>query len=179
MIKKFGIEIASVGILIVLFGLVGNSITGNVVKTEEKPEKVVMYIPLTTDVGSTEQGTLTFDFALPPGFKVGNKSVDVIMFIDSVNMPGLKVGYDVNAKKISAGMPLLTTSEVTIFDSQRHKLAYTFQRESRKQAIILDDKILAEGEFTGIADSNAITGFAVFQKWAKVESPIEIKSSFE
>jgi hypothetical protein len=110
---------------------------------------------------------------------VGNRTADVLLFLDSEAIPGLKVGYDTKERKIKGGLPLLSSEELNVIDGNSHKLEYSFHREMGKQNIFLDGKMIAEGEFTGIRDQNMISGFSVYQKWTKIESPIAIKTSFE
>lgn len=177
--RTYVITFAVIMFGLIVLGLIGGKITGYFVK-EKKDEKVVIYFPKSVDFPSSEQGSVLFQFSFPDAsFKVGNRTADFLMFLSSETVPSLKIGYDTKEKKIYAGLPLLLSGEVTILDGQMHKLGYTFSREHKKQALILDDKLLAEGEFNGERGDNALTGFAVYQKIRRVESPLPIDISFE
>ena len=162
---------------IIAFAVIGGRLTGHSVR-EDANEEVVIYFPTSVDFPSSERGTVVFEFSFPDAsFRVGNRTADFLMFLDSVTIPGLKVGYNTKERKIHAGMPVIVSEEVTILDGHSHKMSYSFSRELKKQAIFLDDRLLVEGEFNDKA--NAITGFAVYPNIRMVESTVPIDIRFE
>jgi hypothetical protein len=174
--KKIILGIALILIGVMLFGLLGGKITGNFVKEEEK---LVIYFPTFTDFPNPDQGLVQFDFSFPNAdFKVGNKSAEILMFLSSEKVPGLKIGYNTIEKKIYAGLPMMS-SNVEILDGNRHKLAYAFSKEQKKQKLFLDGKLIAEGDLNTELNQNILTGYSVMQKWIMIESPIKIDTSFE
>ena len=178
MIKKYLVGIVIVLMGLMIYGLIEGTITGNLVK--EKDEKIVINFPKSADFPNPEQGGVVFEFSFPAAsFKVGNKTADILMFLDSEVIPGLKVGYDTKEKKVKAGLPLLSFGEVEVIDGNPHKLMYTFDRANKRQILYLDGRLVAEGEFTGEKSTDGITSFIVYQKWTYIESPIGIKVRFE
>ena len=160
--------------VILAIGYLGNNITGNIIRDEE----LVIYFPATKDFPDSQQGTMTLQFNFPDAiFNVGDQRADLLMFLDSKMIPGLKIFYNQNDKKIYAGLPPLVT-EVVLMDGKGHKLVYAFHRGQRKQFLLLDDKQLAEGEFTG-ATATGITGFTIFEQPKFIESSFPITISFE
>jgi hypothetical protein len=178
--RKYVIAVVVILVGLIVFSIIGGRITGYFVK-EKRDEKVVIYFPKSTDFPSSKQGTVEFHFSFPDAsFRVGNKTADFLIFLSSETIPGLKIGYNTQEKKIYAGIPLLISNEVTILDSQMHKLTYRFSREHKIQGLFLDDKLLIEGKFTGeIGKDNLLTGYAVHQKWKQIESNIPVKVRFE
>jgi hypothetical protein len=175
MIKKYVVGIAITLMAIMLYGLIEGSITGNLVKEE----KIVIYFPESADFPNPNEGTVVFEFSFPSAsFKVGDKDADVLMFLDSDTVSGLKLGYDVNQKKLMGGLPSITSSEVNIIDGNKHKIAYSFHKTDKKQVIYVDDNMVAEGEYTGVKEGDVLTGYSVYQKWTYVESPLAMKVSF-
>ncbi|MCK5283593.1 MAG: hypothetical protein KAK00_09395 [Nanoarchaeota archaeon] len=171
MIKKYLLGIVVVLMGLMIYGLIEGTITGNLVKEEE--EKVVIYFPMYADFPNTEQGAVGFDFSFPDAsFKVGNKTAEILMFLNSETISGLKIGYNTKEEKIYGGLPLMSSEPVSVINGQKHVLTYTFSRELKKQAIRLDGNLLVEGEFSGEITENAFTGYSVYQKWTMVESPI-------
>jgi hypothetical protein len=179
LIKELFFGIAVVFSLLVLFGLLEGKITGNTVK-EDKQEKTVIYFPTTADFPNTEEGTVVFNFGFPASsFKVGNKTADILMLLNSERVIGLKIGYAVNENKFYAGMPLISSPEIKILDGNNHNFAYTFNRKMKKQAIFFDGKLLAEGEFTGARGTDMFTGYSVYDKVKWIESQEKIEVRFE
>lgn len=168
--------------IIAVTGLVILAMIGTgIIKEEPENEKVVIYFPEIVDLPNKEQGTVIFEFNFPSaGFKVGNKSADVLMFLDSKTLPGLQMGYNIQEKTIIAGLPMITSEEINLIDGSPHKLAYAFNRDKGKQWIYFDGKTIAEGQFSGDYFADSTIGFAIKEtyntyKW--VESPYKIKSS--
>ena len=160
--------------VILAIGYLGNNITGNTLKDEE----LVIYFPTTADFPNNEQGKMTVEFNFPDAiFNVGDQKADLLMFLDSKMVPGLKISYNQNDKKIYAGLPPLV-AEVVLMDGKGHKLVYAFHREQRKQFLLLDDKQIAEGEFTG-GTAAGITGLSIFEQPKFIESSFPITISFE
>lgn len=168
-------------IIIGFGGLVILAMIGTGIVKEDGNEKVVIYFPEIADLPNTEQGTVVFEFNFPSaGFKVGNKSADMLMFLDSKTLPGLQMGYAIEEGKIKAGLPMMISEEITLIDGQPHKLAYAFNRDKGKQWIYLDGKTIGEGEFSGEYFSS-MSGFAVkeYSNYKWVESPYSITVSTE
>ncbi len=178
MIKQYLIGIAVVLIAIFSLAIIEDTITGNLIR-EEKDEKVVIYFPNTADFPNSNEGTIVFEFSFPAAsFKVGNKSADLLMFLNSDVISGLKIGYDTKEKKIYAGLPLMKSEPIDLIDGKGHKLAYMFHNGVKKQSLYLDNQLLFEGDFTGEKGENILTGYSVYQKWTYVESPFGMKVSF-
>lgn len=163
MIKKYIFGIAA--FLVTLFILSQGKMTGYFVKEEP----LIIYFPKIADFKNTEQGGINFGFNFPDAsFKVGDREADFLLFLESETIPQLKIGYDPKEKIIRGGLPLMSTHEVNLLDGQQHDIIYTFHRAEHKQMIVLDDKVLAEGEFTGEATGDMITGHVVYAVSKKV-----------
>ena len=143
-----------------------------------KEDNVVIYFPIDNDFPNTDQGKITFEFRFPKNaFKVGDKTADTLMFLDSSTIPDLKITYNQLDRRVHAGIPLLTAEDVILLDGKTHKLEYEFNRDQRKQSIFLDDNLLATGEFTG--ELSAFAGYVIYEQSKFIESPIPIEVSFE
>ncbi|MDO8481203.1 MAG: hypothetical protein Q7S65_05330 [Nanoarchaeota archaeon] len=175
MTKTTIVTIALISGFILILGLFHGALTGNVVKEE----KTVITFPPVADFLHDDQGAVTFEFSFPSaGFRIGDKDADVLMFLDSQTVPGLKVGYNIGEKKIYAGLPLLVSNPVEIVDGKGHQVVYLFSKAEGKQAIFVDGQIVAEGGFTGKNLGTLPSGFAVYSGWREVESPYKIKAQF-
>ena len=85
-----------------------------------KGNDVVIYFPEITDFPNSEEGTIVFNLGFPNGiFKVDGKEADVLMFLDSSVIPGLGISYNVNEKKVYAGLPRIDSNEVDLLDGNR------------------------------------------------------------
>ena len=178
MIKKYLIGIVIVLSALMIFGLLEGTITGNFV--QDKEDKVIIYFPESADFPNDKEGAVVFEFRFPDAsFRVGNKTADILMLLDSDVVNGLKLGYDTKEKKIKGGLPIMSSDEIGLIDGKKHKLVYSFHRKDKKQGIYLDGKLLVEGEFTGEKSGELISGFAVYRKWTMIESPIGIDVKFE
>jgi len=171
------ITIALIGVAIL--GIIGS---GNI-KKQGKEEKIIIYFPKIADFPNTEQGTVVFEFNFPSvSFSVGNKSADVLMFLQSEKIPGLYMGYNIKENRIKGGLPIIASEQITLIDGKPHKLSYVFNSQEGKQWIYLDGNVVAEGNFTGKQIGDAITGFAVretFSDYKRVESPYSINVEFK
>jgi hypothetical protein len=145
-----------------------------------KGNDVVIYFPEITDFPNSEEGTIVFNLGFPNGiFKVDGKEADVLMFLDSSVIPGLGISYNVNEKKVYAGLPRIDSNEVDLLDGNNHQLAYMFNRKEGKQVVVLDNQLIAESEFTGKEEKHVIVGYAVKDNVEWVESPVGIEFRFE
>ena len=141
-------------------------------------DEIVIYFPIGKDFINSNQGTATFEFKFPETeFRVGDKTADILMFLESETIPGLRILYNQKERKIYAGMPLLVSEEVTLLDGQIHKLIYTFDGDKKQQAVLLDGNNLASGEYSG--DVTVLTGYVVYENFKYVESDVPIQASFE
>ena len=179
MIKKYLIGFAAALAVLMVFGLLEGTITGNFINNKAE-DKIIITFPKSADFVNDVEGAVIFEFRFPDAsFMVGNKTADILMFLDSDVIHGLKIGYDANEKKIKAGLPVLSSTEVGLIDGNHHKVVYSFHKEKNLQSIYLDDKLIAEGEYTGEKTGESISGFAVYRKWTMIESPIGMDVSFE
>ncbi len=179
-IKEYAAYAIVALLIITSFFFFRNAITGNLVKTE----KIVIYFPTTIDLPNKEESTLNFEFSFPAAsFKVGNKTADVLMFLESGVMPGLKIAYHTANKKVYAGLPVIESDAVELLDGNMHLLTYTFSRKEQKQIVTLDNQVIAEGIFTGEQMQSPLTGMVVYdgryelEAAERVESPIEMRVS--
>ncbi len=166
-------------LFVLLIGLVFYSLN-QVNIPEEEDDLLVIYFPEIADFPNTEEGAVVFDFSFPNvDFKVGEKDADILMFLNSNTIPGLQMGYNINERKLKGGLPVIVSDEITLIDGKPHKLAFAFNKKQGKQWIYLDEKLIAEGEFTGEEMDNALTGFTVKESYQWVESPYGINVLFE
>lgn len=168
--KKFAFEPVFLLFFIIIAVLVGKNITGNTVKDES----IIIYFPPVNDLPNDQNGRIVMEFGFPSdGFKVGEDQADYLLFFDSKTVPGLKVAYSQNEKRIFAGLPSMSTPIVEVLDGKQHKLEYIFNKEQEKQAIFLDDVLLNQTSYSGKKDSSMITAFAVYDT-RYIESLLEI-----
>ncbi|MFC1691065.1 hypothetical protein ACFL0W_02680 [Nanoarchaeota archaeon] len=69
----------------------------------------------------------------------------VILFA-SANIPGLTMIYYPYEERLVAGTPQMVVEGIKLFKGEKHKLAYSFDKNG-KQRIFLDDKLMAESDF--------------------------------
>ena len=82
-----------------------------------------------------------------------------IVFYSAENKPGLRVVYNLQDNVFEAGMPILRSSEVDIFDDGYHQVVYTFKK-GVGQSLFIDGQKVAESEFIE-ATATRITGFII------------------
>ena len=176
MAKTTIVTIALIAGFLLILGLFSGLITGNTVKEE----KVVITFPPVADFPSADQGGITFEFSFPSaGFKIGGEDADILLFLDSQAVPGLKLGYVIEEKKLYAGLPLMASGPVEIVDGKGHQVNYLFSKAEGKQALFVDGQMVAEGAFTGERSGPIPSGFAVYSGWTEVESPYPLKAQVE
>ena len=110
-------------------------------------------------VPNTEEGTIVL-WTKPPVEIFGQFSDarDYIIFFSATNVPGMRIVYNMNAKRFEAGTPLLVSQEIDIFDGQNHQLAYTYKK-GVGQKIFLDGVEVASSDFKPMKIAD-VTGFA-------------------
>ena len=173
MVRKYIFGITGIVIILLFLGLLNNVIPSD-------DEQIVVYFPNTADFPNPKESTVVYDFSLPKStFRVGERDADMLVFMDSSTVPGLKVGYDSKNKKIFGGLPPIYSEEINIMDGLPHNLAYTFSAERELQAIYLDQAVVAQGQFTGKVIQDAVTGYVGYKNVKLVESPVEIQVRFE
>ena len=178
MANKYLISVLIVLGIIVLIDIFEGTITGSLVKESE--EKIVIYMHPNKDFLNDEQGTMIFRFRFSDGtFRVGDKTADMVMFLNSEVIRGLRAGYNTKEKTIYAGMPLLSSGEVDITDSNLHELAYSFNKNVGRQRIMLDGNVLAEGEFTGKVETDFLTGYSIKENVRWVEGSFDMEVEVE
>lgn len=175
MIRQYLIGIAFTLLGLAALGVLESVVTGNVVEEE----KTIVYFPKSADFPNIEEGTVVFEFQFPStAFKVGNKDADVLIFLDSEAIKGLRVGYDIAERKLKAGLPTIESGQLDIMDGQKHTLAYSFHRKNQQQSLYLDGGLVTQGEFTGQSVTK-LTGYAVHQRITAVKSSLPIVIRFE
>ena len=178
MTNKYLTSVLIVLSVIVLIGLFEGAITGNLVK--EGDEKIIIYMHPNEDFLNDKQGTMIFKFRFSDGtFRVGDKTADIVMFLNSEVIRGLRAVYSTQEKKIYAGMPLLSSGEVDITDSNLHELAYSFNKNVGRQRIVLDGNVIAEGEFTGKVETDFLTGYTIKENVRWVEGSFDMEVEVE
>ena len=164
--------------LIILVVFVVLAFVGINIGNNPKQDKLVIYFPIDKDFINSDKGTAVFRFSFPEtGFKVGDKDADILMFLDSETIPGLKIQYNQKENKIYAGIPSLVTEEVIILDGKDHKIEYTFNSNEKQQTLSLDGTLLASGEYTG--GVTVLTGYAVYEQFKYIESNLSMEVNFK
>jgi hypothetical protein len=169
---------AIIGVLLALLivGILNGTITGKAVADEE----IIITFPDAIDFPNDQEATIVYEFGFPAdSFKVNNKTADILLFLDSEIVSGLKIGYDAKAEHIFAGLPAMRSEPMTLLDGKGHTLEYTFHRAMGKQAIILDGVLIAEGKFGTEGAKAPITGLAVYKKTTVIESTRGINTRVE
>ena len=87
---------------------------------------------------------------------------DYIVLINSRQIAGLKIIYNMGAKALEGGIPPMQTSSLDLFDGNPHKLLYTFHVD-RGQAFMVDDVKVAEGPYNPSIPKNLITANVVLE----------------
>ena len=151
-------------------------LNANIDTSEE--DTVVIFFPTGKDFPNPDQGKITLEFSFPETvFKVGDKTADLLMLLNSDTVPGLKISYNQKENTLNAGIPSLIVGNVILLDGKKHKIEYLFNRIEKFQSVAFDDTLLASGEFSG--SITTITGYAISDAWEYVDTSQPIKVSFE
>lgn len=110
-------------------------------------------------VPNTDEGTIVL-WTKPPVevFSQFSDARDYIIFFSATNVPGLRIVYNMDAKRFEAGTPLLVSQQIDIFDGQNHQVTYTY-KNGVGQKIFLDGVEVASSDFKPMKISQ-VTGFA-------------------
>ncbi|MBR9699973.1 hypothetical protein GOV09_05945 [Candidatus Woesearchaeota archaeon] len=174
--EKYIMGIGLVLLAFLVLGLIEGTFTGQVVRDREK---VAITFPMNGDFPNDVQGFVSFGFSFPNAvFKVDDREADLLIFMTSETIPGLKLGYEVQDKKIFGGLPVMYSDAIDIIDGQPHTLVYTFSKPANKQSIHLDGKLLVESSFSGEKSADPITGMAVFEQWLTIQSNMGMDVKF-
>jgi hypothetical protein len=132
--------------------ITGQTISASVTNTIRVPDS-------SQPLPNPDEGTIVL-WTKPPVEIFGQFSDarDYIIFFSATNVPGLRIVYNMNAKRFEAGTPLLVSQPIDIFDGQNHQLAYTYKK-GLGQKIFLDGVEVASSEFRPMKISQ-VTGFA-------------------
>ncbi|MCH8067214.1 MAG: hypothetical protein IIC69_01395 [Nanoarchaeota archaeon] len=164
----------SILVVIIAFGILSLGLIGST----EREGPLVIYFPVGKDFLNSNEGTATFQFKFPDtGFKVGEETADILMFLDSKQIDGLKILYHQKEMKLSAGIPFLVVENIAILDGQEHKLVYTFDRAQEQQSVSLDGNLLASGAYSG--GVTVLTGYVAYEEFNVVESDFPIEVNIE
>lgn len=160
--------------VIIAFGILSLSLIGST----EREGPLVIYFPVGKDFLNSNQGTATFEFKFPEaGFKVGEETADILMFLDSKQIEGLRILYHQKEMKLSAGIPFLVVENIAMLDGQAHRLVYTFDRAQKRQSISLDGNLLASGAYSG--GVTVLTGYVAYGEYNLIESDFPIEVNIE
>ncbi|MBW2965065.1 hypothetical protein KY363_06415 [Candidatus Woesearchaeota archaeon] len=80
---------------------------------------------------------------------------DYIIFFTATNLQGLRIAYNIAEERFEAGMPLLATPKINIFDKADHQFVYTWKK-GVEQALYLDGQKVRSSSFTPISTSDIV-----------------------
>lgn len=146
-------------LIIPVFALV---ILSAIFYNKPEPETIVILKELDgcPDLTQSEEGSVMIRFrAVDEVVNIGEYTPTKILLFRSRKIDNLIIYYLYKEKKVTAGIPKLTTPEINLLDGVMHKILYTFKK-GYKQAIYIDGKKLSEGKYL---PEIQITGFAVKQ----------------
>jgi len=124
-------------------------------------EPTVISLAQGFDVDNAESGTLTITMAMPLERVKGENSVDKTLIFESAYIEGLQLVYDIAGQFLEGGVPQIQSTKITLFDGNRHTLAYSYDRTRGGQAIFVDNEPIAMGRYLGKKAPGGITGAAV------------------
>ncbi len=84
---------------------------------------------------------------------------DYIIFFTADNMPGFRIAYNIADSRFEAGMPILATPQVNIFDNTDHQFVYTWNKDI-EQALYLDGKKVRSSKFLPV-NKDMIVGMSI------------------
>ncbi|MFH1641800.1 MAG: hypothetical protein ABIC04_02780 [Nanoarchaeota archaeon] len=159
---------------LIIYSFAQNPITGNVVKDEI----IVIEFPTTGDFANDKEGTVTLNLAFPEAsFKVGEQSADMLVLLKSKTIAGLDIAYYPKEKRLTGGLPTISTEGVSLLDGKMHDLSYTFNKDLNLQSLAIDGNVLVSGKYTG-KQEKIPTGATIIQKKTIVRSNIQIQTEF-
>jgi len=128
------------------------------------------------DIQNENQGTLIIQLRVPLQTINPTGSLDKIVLFSSNYLESFMIVYNLGDKTIEAGVPVMHSTPVDLFDGGVHQLSYTFDR-SKGQVLYFDGKVIAAGNYNGRkVDKNKITGFVIK---TKVYDEITVDSKME
>lgn len=80
---------------------------------------------------------------------------DYIIFFTATNLQGLRIAYNIAEERFEAGMPILATPKINIFDRADHQFVYTWKK-GVEQALYLDGQKVRSSSFTPISTTEII-----------------------
>ena len=161
---------------VAVFAVIASFVALN--SSNEDVGPLVIYFPTGKDFANTDEGKATLEFKFPQEeFKVGDELADILMFLESRTIQGLRILYNQKERKIYAGIPSMVSGEVMLLDGNIHTLEYSFSRTQKLQSLSLDGSLLASGEYTGPV--TVLTGNIVSWNFRAAESDIPIEVSIE
>ncbi len=135
-----------------------DSVTGNTININK--DNTVKVPDSDQSLPNVQEGTISL-WTKPPVqiFDEFSDEKEYLVFFSAMNMPGLRIVYNLKEKRFESGSPLLRSPPIDIFDGQNHQLVYTF-RKGGQQMILLDGVKVDESEFRPI-EITKVTGFAI------------------
>lgn len=140
-----------------------NELTGNAIRSEYitvGANNAIMLPGSEQAVPNEKEGTISI-WTKPP-IEVFDQFEDArkyIVFFSSKTHPGMRIVYNLEEKVFEAGLPILKSPKVDIFDNKPHNIIYTYKR-GYLQGLVLDGQPVAESDFIE-ASATKITGFAI------------------
>jgi hypothetical protein len=143
----------------------GSSITGNTVSSDDLKitgTNAIMLPDSNQPLPNTEEGTVSL-WTKPPVqmFEQFNDARKYIVFFTAANIPGMRVVYNLEEKVFEAGVPVLKSSRIDIFDNQEHNVVYTYKR-GVGQSLFIDSQIVNTSDYVELS-VDEVTGFSVFE----------------
>lgn len=139
------------------------SVTGNSIMSESisvTGTNAIMLPDSYQELPNTEEGTMSL-WTKPPVqmFEQFDDSRKYIIFFTSTNVPGMRIVYNLDEKVFEAGVPVMKSPRIDIFDDAPHNVVYTFKR-GVGQSLFIDGQIVNTSDYIEIT-VDKVTGFAV------------------
>jgi len=131
-------------------------------QNEYKLTSYVVKSSLDGDFPNTEQGSFVYSGNLNQEIIESRSDIQFIILFYSRKIPGLAMRYNLKDKTIEAGLPVIKSEPIDLFDRDRVQVVYSFKK-GEKQRIILNGKELISSPYTG-KPAGMLTGFVTNQE---------------
>ena len=135
-----------------------DSVTGRVIKINK--DNTIKVPDSDQTLPNVNEGTISL-WTKPPVqiFDEFTDEKEYLVFFSAMNLPGLRIVYNLKEKHFESGSPLLESPPIDIFDGKNHQLVYSFKK-GKNQILFLDGNKVAESEFKPLEISK-VTGFVI------------------
>jgi hypothetical protein len=143
--------------------------TGHVAASpaNETAQKDAETIDMRPDIISKDVGTIV----VWSSENLSARKAGLVEFFSSRKIKGLNIRYNIEQKKLIAGLPELIAENIA-FEGAKHYIAYTWNKDGMQQ-LYFDRELKAEGPYSGKADGS-LTGMVIGGPAEKAQAEVQV-----